>query len=178
MIPAVQDFIEETRRYYTIAEKALDQVSDEALNRVLAPNGNSVAMLVRHVSGNLISRFTDFLTTDGEKPWRDRDLEFQTREYSRQETRELWEKGWQTLENALASLTQDDLEKTVTIRGSALTVRAALLRSLAHIAYHAGQIVLLARILAYDEWKWISIPKGMSEKRNENPIREKSPITR
>ena len=178
MITTVNDFVEEARRYRTIAEKALAQVSDDGLNRVIAPDGNSMAMLVRHVSGNLVSRFTDFLTTDGEKPWRNRDSEFQTREYSRAEIRGLWNTGWQALEASAASLTQQDLEKTVTIRGSSLTVQAALFRALAHISYHTGQIVLLARILAHDEWKWISIPKGMSGKSNENPVREKSPLPR
>lgn len=159
MIPTVEDFLEEARRYRSVAEKALDQVSDDSLNRVLAPDGNSMAMLVRHLSGNMVSRFTDFLTTDGDKPWRDRDSEFDTREYSREQIRELWAKGWQTLETSVGSLTEQDLQKTISIRGSALTVRAALFRALAHVSYHTGQIVLLARILAHDEWKWISIPK-------------------
>src|SRR4051812_2267961 len=147
MIPAVHDFLEEARRYRSVAEKAIAQVSDENLNRVLASDGNSVAMLVRHLSGNMVSRFTDFLTSDGDKPWRHRDSEFEAQQYSRADVAELWEKGWTVLEAAVIPLTQDDLAKTITIRSVPLTVQQALFRAAAHLAYHSGQIVLLARIV-------------------------------
>lgn len=171
----VQDFLNESRRYRATAEKALEQVSDKDLNRIVSPEGNSIAMIVRHISGNLVSRFTDFLTTDGDKPWRNRDSEFETREYSRQEIQEMWQKGWTILEEAVRLLSEDDLAKKVFIRGQAWTVHGALVRSVAHTAYHVGQIVLLARMFAEAEWKWISIPKGMSGTYNRNPKIEKEP---
>jgi hypothetical protein len=141
----------------------------------VAPNGNSIAMLVRHLGGNLASRFTDFLTADGEKPWRNRDDEFADGVYSRAEVDEAWRAGWDVLRRELAALTDADLERQVTIRGQGLTVHAALCRSLAHAAMHVGQIILLARIVATDEWKWISIPKGQSQQYNQNPTLEKRP---
>jgi hypothetical protein len=171
----VQDFIDEYERYRLTAEKAMAQVTDEGMNRVVAPNGNSIAMLVRHLGGNLASRFTDFLTADGEKPWRNRDDEFADGVYSRAEVDEAWRAGWDVLRRELAALTDADLERQVTIRGQGLTVHAALCRSLAHAAMHVGQIILLARIVATDEWKWISIPKGQSRQYNQNPTLEKRP---
>jgi uncharacterized damage-inducible protein DinB len=171
----VNDFVAEYARYRAIGERALAQVPDAALDRVSAPDGNSVAMLVRHMSGNLASRFTDFLSTDGEKPWRQRDAEFEERTYTRAEVDALWRDGWQVLEATLAGLTDADLAATVHIRGQPLTVHAALGRSLAHMAYHVGQLVLLARMYAAEPWRWISIPKGASDAYNARPDREKAP---
>src|SRR6185437_5846691 len=136
-----QDFIDEYERYRLIGEKAMAQVTDEALNRVLAPDGNSIAMLVRHIGGNLASRFTDFLASDGEKPWRDRDSEFADGTLTRRQADELWTRGWTVLESTLRGLTDADLEKIVVTRGIELTVHAALSRSVTHIAMHVGQIV-------------------------------------
>ncbi|HEY4218603.1 MAG TPA: DUF1572 family protein [Gemmatimonadaceae bacterium] len=169
----VQDFIDEYAGYRKTGEKALAQVSDEALNRVVAPNGNSIAMIVRHLGGNLQSRFTNFQTEDGEKPWRDRDAEFADRSYTRAEVDEQWTAGWTVLEHALNDIGEDDLSSTVKIRGETHTIHEALVRSLAHTAMHVGQIVLLARIVATDEWKWISIPKGESKAYNQNPTSRK-----
>lgn len=171
----IQDFIDEYRRYRVIGERALEQFSESALNQVMAPEGNSAAMLVRHVSGNLTSRFTDFLTTDGEKAWRDRDEEFADRAYSRAEVDEMWKAGWAVLEQALGSLTESDLSRQVSIRGQALSVHAALCRSATHASYHVGQLVLLARQAADAPWRWISIPKGKSQEYNAAPHREKGP---
>jgi uncharacterized damage-inducible protein DinB len=170
-----KDFIDEYLRYKLVARKAFDQVTDEGLNQVFGQDNNSIAMIMRHLSGNLISRFTDFLTTDGEKPWRNRDAEFESREYTRAELDQRWTEGWQVLESELAKLTDADLEKIITIRGQSHTVHEALCRSLAHLSYHVGQIVLLARILTGDQWKWITIPKGSSEQYNQNPTLEKKP---
>lgn len=174
----VQDFIDEFERWKGATENAMGQVSDEALNRVLAPNGNSIAMLVRHMGANLSSRFTDFLTTDGEKPWRDRDGEFADGELTRRDVEDVWKRGLSTAERALRGLSDADLEKTVVIRGQSLTVHAALCRSIAHFSNHAGQIILLARILATNEWKWITIPKGESKQYNANPTMERAPVGR
>ena len=139
-----------------------------------AEGGNSVAIIVWHVAGNLESKFTDLLTTDGEKPWRDRDSEFEAREASAAEVTEKWERGWRVLFGALADLTDDDLAAPITIRGVPFRVDEALLRSLAHLAYHVGQIVLLARSFRGEDWEYLSIPPGESEAYNANPVLEKS----
>lgn len=171
----LKDFVDEYHRYRIIGKKALDQTSDTALNRVIGDENNSIAVIVRHISGNFISRFTDFLTSDGEKPWRDRDTEFESRAYDRQEIYEMWDKGWAVLEPQLSALSETDLEKTVYIRGQAWTVHAALSRSLAHVSYHVGQIVIIARMLNEDGWDWITVPKGKSKEYNLNPTNEKRP---
>ena len=136
---------------------------------------NSVAMIVRHISGNLLSRFTDFLTSDGEKSWRNREEEFAGQEYDRKQIMGLWESGWRVLETELAKLNDDDLSKQITIRGQSLTVHQALCRSVAHVANHIGQIILLARLQTQENWDWISIPKGNSADYNQNPTMEKRP---
>ena len=161
------DFRSEYARYRVIAEKALVQMPDDALNRVPSPEGNSAAMIVRHMSGNLISRFTNFLTEDGEKPNRDRDAEFDERAYTRADVTEMWAKGFAVLDDALAGLTDADLERIVTIRQQPMTVHAALARSAAHLAYHVGQIVLLARIHAAGPWESLSIPRNRSRQFND-----------
>ena len=117
------------QEYRVLGERALAQMSDAALNQVPAAEANSAAMIVRHLGGNLVSRFTDFLTADGEKPWRDRDAEFEARAYSRDEVDAWWRRGWDVVEGQLAGLAGADLTRTVTIRGQPLTVHAALTRS-------------------------------------------------
>lgn len=171
----VQDFVEEYARYRALGEKAMAQVSDGALNRVMAPDGNSIAVLVRHIGGNLASRFTNFLTEDGEKPWRDRDREFDDGTFTRGQLDEAWNTGWTILESELGRLTDADLERIVTIRRKELTVHAALSRSLSHVAMHVGQIILLARMLAEAPWQSLSIPRGQSQLYNQNPTLEKRP---
>ncbi|MFK7848836.1 MAG: DUF1572 family protein [Rhodothermales bacterium] len=168
----------EYRRYRVIIEKALDQVLDDDLNRILVAGGNSIAMMMRHLSGNLSSRFTDFLFTDGEKPWRNREQEFKEGPFTRKEIQDKWVKTWSLVETTLQSLTKDDLPQLVIIRGVSLSVEEALNRSVAHLAYHAGQIVLLARMFNENEWQWISIPKGKSDEYNPKPDLEKSPEKR
>ena len=132
-------------------------------------------MIVRHVSGNLVSRFTNFLTEDGEKPDRDRDREFDERPYTRAEMNELWARGWAVLDANVRPLSDDDLARTVTIRQQPMSVHAALCRSLAHVAYHVGQLVLLARTTAEREWESLSIPRGESQQYNAAPTRERKP---
>jgi hypothetical protein len=167
----IADFRSEYARYRQIAEKAMRQMPDVLLNRVPAPDANSAAMIVRHMSGNFVSRFTNFLTEDGEKPNRNRDAEFEERAYTRDEVEEQWAKGFAVLDDALAPLGDADLGRTVTIRGQPMTVHAALARSLAHLSYHVGQIVLLARIYASGPWASLSIPKGQSAQYNADPKR-------
>lgn len=151
----------------TWADKAIGQVSDENLHVALDANTNSIAVIMKHVAGNLRSRWTEFLTTDGEKPWRNRDDEFVDTFASRAEVLACWEAGWECLFDALAALAPDDLAKTVTIRGEVHTVPLAIQRSLAHTAYHVGQIILIARILAGEEWTTITIPRGASASFNQ-----------
>ena len=171
----VKGFIDEYGRYRAMAEKAVAQVSDDTFNRVLAPDGNSIAMLMRHVGGNLSSRFTDFGTADGEKPWRDRDGEFGEGPFTRGEAEKEWSAGWAALTTALSKLSDEDLTRNVTIRNLDLSIHEALTRSVTHVAMHVGQIILLARMVATDDWKWISIPKGQSKQYNLNPTLEKAP---
>lgn len=173
--PLVKDLLGEYRRYRLLAERAMAQMPDDALNVVPAPDCNSVSMIVAHMNGNLRARFTDFLTTDGEKPWRERDEEFADRSCTRDEVQALWSAAWEVLEREVSALTDADLSRTVTIRQQPLTVHAALCRSIAHVAYHVGQIVLLARISARHPWESLSIPKGQSAQYNQHPTREKAP---
>lgn len=165
----------EYRRYRSLGEGALAQLGDEDLYRVLGEDGNSIAVLIRHLGGNLRSRFTDFLASDGEKPWRDRDGEFLQPDQDRQALMDDWQRGWQVLETSLADLDDSRLAQEIVIRGQTLTVIEALQRSLAHVAYHVGQIVLLARWQKGKAWKSLSIPRGDSAQYNSNPNRERPP---
>jgi len=152
--------------YKVMAEKAFGQISDAQLHQPLDENTNSVATILKHMSGNLRSRFTDFLTSDGEKPDRDRDSEFVDDIADRQTLLAIWEAGWRCLFEALSPLTDGDLTKTITIRGEPHSVIDALLRQLSHCSYHVGQIVQLSRYLAKDQWTVLTIPRGGSKKFN------------
>jgi uncharacterized damage-inducible protein DinB len=150
-----------------LADRAVEQVPDDKLHAALDANTNSIAIIMKHVAGNLVSRWTDFLTTDGEKPGRNRDGEFVESSASRAELLELWERGWACLLNTLKDLKAEDLEKSVTIRGEPHSVPLAIERSLGHTCYHIGQIVLLARTHAGEKWNTLTIPKGGSEQFNK-----------
>ena len=150
------------------ADKAISQLSDDKLHVALDANTNSIAVIMKHVAGNLLSRWTDFLTTDGEKPWRNRDDEFVDTFSDREQLIAYWESGWTTLFNSLSALSGSDLAKSVTIRGEVHSVPLAMQRSLAHTTYHIGQIMLIARILAGDKWSTITIPRGGSASFNQN----------
>jgi len=153
------------RNYKALGEKALAQTPDEALNSELDANSNSIAVVVKHVGGNLRSRFRDFLTTDGEKPDRHRDTEFElSGPPSRAQVMQWWDDGWSVLLRELDALTPADLMRTVTIRGEAFLVVEALNRSVTHTSYHVGQIVYLARHFAGPAWRSLTIPKGESAK--------------
>jgi uncharacterized damage-inducible protein DinB len=154
----------ELRRYKGLAEDAMSQIDETELNRVTAGFNNSIAVLVWHISGNLKSRFTQFLETDGEKPWRGRDEEFTVRSVNRAELTAKWNEGWDVLLATLADLTDADLARTVQIRQEPLRVEQALHRALAHVAYHVGQIVYIAKAARGDAWKFMSIlPKHLRE---------------
>jgi Protein of unknown function (DUF1572) len=157
----------ELRKLKTLADRAIAQVADEDLFATLDPESNSVAILMRHVGGNLRSRFRDFLTADGEKPDRDRDSEFTVPEgTTRGDLLAVWEVGWTTLLDSVDALLPADLEKTVTIRGEPHSLVQALERALAHLAYHVGQIVLLAKHLRGADWQTLSVPRGASAEFN------------
>lgn len=168
LAPRLLDSAVTNFRYYKrLSEKALEQLPDEQLHTALTDETNSVAVIVQHLGGNLVSRFTDFLTSDGEKPTRDRDQEFVERRLNRHELLQIWEAGWQCLFDTLAAFTPDDLVRDVKIRGESLSVPLALERSLAHAAYHAGQIVLICRILVGENWQTLTIPRGESQSYNQ-----------
>ena len=173
MSSIVESIKAEYSRYKTLAEGAFDQLDDSDLSREGPNGGNSIAVLCWHVAGNLKSRFSEFLTSDGEKPWRQREEEFRARSVSRAELREKWEDGWKVLLDTLSSLTDADLEKTVTIRQQPLLVHEALHRSLSHTSYHVGQIVYVAKGFSGADWKYLSIPPGGSAAYNQAPKYDK-----
>ncbi|HVH57172.1 MAG TPA: DinB family protein [Vicinamibacterales bacterium] len=162
-------------RYRDLGDKAIAQLDNAGLTAAAPGGGNSIATICWHMSGNFRSRFTEFLTSDGEKPWRKRDEEFEPRSVTRAELRQKWDAGWNVLLGALDTLTDDDLGRTVTIRGQGLSVQDALLRSLAHASYHVGQIVYAAKAAQGADWKYLSIPPGKSEKYNRAATLEKPP---
>ncbi|MEX1257274.1 MAG: DinB family protein [Gemmatimonadota bacterium] len=163
----------EYRRYKALAEGAMEQLDAEELCRSPVPPNNSIATIAWHVSGNLESRFTDFLDSDGEKPWRDRESEFEDRQVTREALLQKWERGWTIVLDALASLKDEDLHREVAIRSMPLAVHAALHRSLAHTSHHVGQIVYLARNYRGEGWRYLSIPPGGTASYNQKPTLEK-----
>lgn len=154
-------------QYKTLAEKAMAQVEEKRLFWTFNNDSNNIAKLVQHISGNMLSRFTNFYEEDGEKPWRDRDMEFETLCTTRNEMNDTWEKGWTCFFNILNNLKEEDLSKTVVIRGENHSVLEALNRQLAHYSYHIGQIVFLAKMLNETGWQSLSIPKNKSAEFNE-----------
>ena len=160
----LKDIVRTYRTYQALGEKAIAQVADEAaLHAQIDPDSNSIAVIVKHVHGNLRSRFTDFLTTDGEKPDRNRDDEFEMPDRASRDTLlRWWAQGFGIALASIEAMTPADLERTVTIRSEAFVAVEAINRSIAHTAYHAGQIVYVARHLASGHWKSLTIPKGMS----------------
>jgi uncharacterized damage-inducible protein DinB len=163
----------EYRRYKSLGEGALEQLDAQELIAD-AEGGNSIATIVWHIAGNLESRFTDFLETDGEKAWRDRESEFERRLATPAEVRAKWEEGWGVVLNTLDQLADADLSATITIRGIPLTVDEALFRSLAHTSYHVGQIVYIAKGLRASSWNYLTIPPGGSAAYNADPALEKA----
>ncbi len=158
------------KNYKTLAENSFLQLSsDKDFYYMLDSESNSIAVIIKHLSGNMISRWTDFLTTDGEKPTRNRDAEFVDDNLTNEELLQIWHKGWNVFLNTLCSLNETDLLKDITIRGEKLTVTQAINRQMAHYAYHIGQIVLLAKHIKSREWKSLSIPKNRSEQYSKGP---------
>ena len=166
------NFLEHTIKAFEdlkkLSDKSFSQLEkDEHFSYAPDPESNSLAILVKHMSGNMISRFTDFLTTDGEKPNRDRDTEFVDDLKTKKQVLEVWEKGWKVFLETLRSLKEEDLLKTVVIRGEKHTVTQALIRQLSHYAYHTGQIVYLVKIIKQGKFDSLTIPRGKSNEFNK-----------
>ena len=160
--PVLDALVGQLRQTKRMAERAFEQLEDHDFFFRLNPRQNSIHVIVKHLSGNMRSRWTDFLTADGEKPDRDRESEFVEEVVPRERVMELWEKGWATVFSALEPLDDADLSKTVFIRGEPHTVVQAAVRQVAHYAYHVGQIVLIAKHLRGEKWKYLTIPPGGS----------------
>ena len=163
----LKDALASFRNYKKMAEKAMAQVSDEEFFRALDAEANSIAVIVKHIAGNQISRWTDFLTSDGEKDFRNRDTEFEMIGDTRESLMEFWETGWQMLFSAIEPLKAEDFSRFVTIRGEPHTIVEAINRQLTHYAYHIGQITFLAKHFRSSDWKTLSVPRNKSAEFNK-----------
>jgi uncharacterized protein (TIGR01244 family) len=162
-----RDAVQSFGNYKRMAERAIEQVNDEEFFALIDPEANSIALIVKHIAGNLRSRWTDFLTSDGEKPDRNRDTEFELIGDGRESLMQFWEAGWQTLFDNVGPLTTDDFSRTITIRGEPHTICEAINRQMTHYAYHVGQIVLLAKHFRSSGWKTLSVAKNRSAEFNQ-----------
>jgi len=153
--------------YKKLGEGAIAQIEESDIHRQTDPESNSIAVIVKHMGGNMASRWTDFLTTDGEKEWRDRDREFVDDVQDKQRLMSIWDNGWDLLFSVLRQLKREDLGRTVYIRNEGHTVLDAINRQLTHYAYHVGQIVYIAKAIRSGSWKSLSVPKGESERFNQ-----------
>ena len=160
------------RYYKSLGEKAMAQINEEQIHWQPNEQTNNVAIIVKHMAGNQLSRWTNFLTEDGEKSWRNREDEFEHTIKTKEELLQVWERGWNCLFSAIDPLTPSDLEKIIYIRNEGHTVTEAINRQLTHYAYHVGQIVFLAKMLQAADWKYLSVPKGDSKKFNEEKFKQ------
>ena len=167
----MNNYLDSTKKlfayYKKLGDDAMAQIDDEKLFFQVNEDANSIAIIVQHLAGNMLSRWTDFLTTDGEKEWRNRDAEFEKNITNKQDLLAYWNSGWQCLFKSLEPLTSSDLDKIIYIRNEGHTVLEAINRQLAHYPYHVGQLVFLAKLLAADKWKSLSIPKNKSQEYNQ-----------
>lgn len=163
----LKDCIKRFLYYKELGDKTLEQISEEELHWMPRSESNSIALIIQHMHGNMKSRWTNFLTEDGEKPWRNRDQEFEQPIWTKEAALDIWNQGWNCLLDTLASLQTEDLQKTIYIRTEPLLVYDAILRQLAHYPYHVGQIVYIGRMIRNEQWKNLSIPKGNSQAFNE-----------
>ena len=155
--------------YKELGDKTLQILNEADLHFTPAADNNSIAVIIQHMHGNMLSRWTNFLSSDGEKEWRRRDAEFEEQNLNRQQIIDHWEEGWKCFLDALHSLTVNDLEKNIVIRGESLTVTDAINRQLAHYPYHIGQMILIAKMIKKHNWENLSIPKGQSIAFNKSP---------
>jgi hypothetical protein len=176
----MNNFLTSTRKllqyYKALGEKTFDQVDDTQINWRPNEESNSIALIVHHLSGNMLSRFTDFLTTDGEKPWRDRESEFEVGYANKTEMLAAWTRGWDVVFSAIDMLKAEDLERIIYIRNEGQTVFEALQRQLAHYPHHIGQILFIGKMLKGSEWKSLSIPKGGSKGYNTDKFSQEKQI--
>lgn len=163
----IKSALQQFREYKLLSDKTFLQLSDDDFFFQPNEETNSIAINITHMHGNMQSRFTNFLTEDGEKPWRKRDDEFRVKRYTREELLGLWEAGWQTVFTAIEQLSAADIEKMIYIRSKPLTVPEAIHRQLTHYAYHTGQIVMLGKIIRNKDWQSLSIPRDQSQEFNE-----------
>jgi hypothetical protein len=165
--------IKRFKEYKALGDKTFAQLSDEEMLHQPNEASNSIAVIIQHLHGNMLSRWTNFLTEDGEKEWRKRDEEFEAQQFSKQQLMEKWEEGWKVFLNTLESLQEDDLLKTITIRTQPLVVIDAINRQMAHYCSHVGQIIYIGRLIKEGQWQSLSIPKGASQQFNKDMQRSR-----
>lgn len=158
--------IKQFEYYKSLGDKTFKQLSFEEMQKEFVEDSNSISIIVKHIVGNMLSRWTNFLVEDGEKPWRNREQEFEDTYSSKQELLNAWEKGWDCLFKALTSISKNDLDKVIYIRNEAHTITEAIVRQLAHYHYHVGQIVFIGKLIKGSDWMSLSIPKGKSDEFN------------
>lgn len=167
-----KEFLETSVRrmkyYKELGEKTFDQLNDDDFHFQPTTESNSIAVMIQHLAGNMVSRFTNFLTEDGEKIWRNRDDEFEIHSYSKIQLIDFWNKGWKCFFDAIQSLNENDLMKQISIRNEKLSAADAIIRQLAHYPYHIGQIIYAGRMIKNETWKNLSIPKGTSQAYNQS----------
>lgn len=166
--------IKEFQKYRSLADKAMAQLPDDKLNWQYNAESNSVAVIVKHMAGNMLSRWTDIFHSDGEKEWRNRDEEFVQADITREQLLEIWEKGWSSLFTTLSALKEDDLERTIYIRGEAHSVTEAIVRQLSHYGSHVGQIMYIAKMVLDSQWQSLSIPRNQSREFNASMFSDRS----
>lgn len=172
MIESTENIVKLLTYYKRLGERTLEQLNEEEIHLEPATNANSIAIIVKHLHGNMRSRWTNFLTEDGEKPWRERDGEFEDTLRSKKELLEKWNEGWDCFLQAIRSLTKEDLQKTIYIRNEGHQVVDAIHRQLAHYSYHVGQMVYLGKLIKGEGWQSLSIPKGRSQDYNQQKFSE------
>ena len=163
----LQSAIKRLGYYKELGDKTFVQLTDNDFHFKPNEESNSIAIIIQHMAGNMLSRWTDFLTTDGEKDWRNRDVEFEEQHLAKEQLIEFWQKGWDCCLNSLTALTEDDLLKTIYIRSEGLLAIDAINRQLAHYPYHVGQIIYLAKLIKKEDWQNLSIAKGQSQQFNQ-----------
>ncbi len=170
----LESAIKRFKEYKALGEKTFDQLEEAQLHQQPNEASNSIAIIIQHLHGNMLSRWTHFLTEDGEKTWRNRDAEFEVQQLSKDQLLQKWNEGWAAVLQTLESLQPEDLSKNIIIRSQPLVVVDAINRQLAHYSYHVGQIVYMGKWLKNNEWQTLSIPKGASQKFNEKMKANKS----
>lgn len=162
----IQSVLRQFKMYKSLGDKTIEQLQFEHLSWHYNNESNSIIVLVKHIKGNMLSRWTDFLHSDGEKEWRHRDKEFEESTFTKDQVIQIWEEGWKCLFDAIENLTDEQLENIIYIRQQPLTVMDAILRQLAHYSYHVGQMVYIGKMIRNDQWHNLSIPRGHSEDYN------------